>query len=246
MRLSILAPVASAILAMVASSMLLGSAEIVVLIRSSGGRFSGKYMARERISKDRGILQVQPLIKLIAQASFGQADSSHASVSTTLLQFFNGQVVDALFENHLIVCFQISYLESQLKAAISCCRLRFSSVSSFSNSDENRSIWSLLGCSPLERIFFMNSANSILSVFSFESPRNAVSSTVSCKNLAISNFALSLFLNFSCSTLFSLNVLGSMLGNSFKKMGKANSMKGTIIKMENGTSRNKSAEVRVN
>lgn len=44
----------------------------------------------------------------------------------------------------------------------------------------------------------------------------------------------------------SLNVLGNILGKSFKNTGNVNSMNGTIINTEKGTSRNKSATVRAN
>jgi len=43
-----------------------------------------------------------------------------------------------------------------------------------------------------------------------------------------------------------LNVLGNIFGKSFKKIGKVNSINGTIINTENGTSRNRSTNVRVN
>jgi hypothetical protein len=44
----------------------------------------------------------------------------------------------------------------------------------------------------------------------------------------------------------SLNVLGNIFGKSFKNIGNVNSINGTMIKTENGKSRNKSADVRVN
>ncbi len=44
----------------------------------------------------------------------------------------------------------------------------------------------------------------------------------------------------------SLNVLGNIFGKSFKNIGNVNSINGTMTKTENGTSRNKSAAVRVN
>ncbi len=44
----------------------------------------------------------------------------------------------------------------------------------------------------------------------------------------------------------SLNVLGNILGKSFKKIGNVNSINGTIINTEKGTSRNRSETVRVN
>ncbi len=43
-----------------------------------------------------------------------------------------------------------------------------------------------------------------------------------------------------------LNVLGNIFGKSFKKIGKVNSINGTMINTENGTSRNRSTTVRVN
>jgi len=52
--------------------------------------------------------------------------------------------------------------------------------------------------------------------------------------------------NICTSLSASLNVLGNILGKSFRKIGNVNSINGTIINIEKGTSRNRSATVRVN
>lgn len=53
------------------------------------------------------------------------------------------------------------------------------------------------------------------------------------------------FCQHTCSFILSLKVDGNMLGNNLSATGSRNSIKGTIIKTANGTSRKMSAVVRV-
>ena len=64
----------------------------------------------------------------------------------------------------------------------------------------------------------------------------AISSSVFWRNFAYSIFATNLFRNLLSLSDFVVKVVGNMPGNSFNAIGNRNSMNGTIINTEKGTS----------
>ena len=140
-------------------------------------------------------------------------------------------------------------MPTNLHMFTNCVRLMLSKVKSSLNNLANRTICSFVTALPLLTAF-INSYNA--SAFSRFTPELlcfnpfAMTFTVSCKNFATSIFAFSFRFNSSSCFNSSLNVLGSMFGNSFSATGKNISINGTNTNTANGTNRNTSAVVLVN
>mmetsp|Transcript_8672 Transcript_8672/g.21698 ORF Transcript_8672/g.21698 Transcript_8672/m.21698 type:complete len:223 (+) Transcript_8672:1696-2364(+) len=118
----------------------------------------------------------------------------------------------------------------------SCARPTVSSVISSVKSFENLTMSSLVHDGSPSRTRRMKCTNSsaVTLFLSFLRISRAMCSTVLCRNLATSMRARSCFF-ISSSTFHScLNVDGSMPGKSQSATGSANSMKGTMMKTENG------------
>uniref|UniRef100_A0A182TSU1 Uncharacterized protein n=1 Tax=Anopheles melas TaxID=34690 RepID=A0A182TSU1_9DIPT len=131
-------------------------------------------------------------------------------------------------------------------SACSCWRLSESSVISSSNSLENFSISSFeMVKFSVVRMRVKNSLKSLAACDRCSLFWTAMSSSVFCRNLAISIFTLRFCLILSSRSVAVWKVEGSMPGNSLIASGSSSSINGTMINTENGTSRNRSEVVRM-
>lgn len=140
-----------------------------------------------------------------------------------------------------------------------CGRLKLSTVNSSPNNRATRIISAVVGgnsSASVERTFRKHSPNSLITsalpvaveltwavVVEVGALLGCCWMMVSCRNLAISRRIFSSLRFFSSSANLSSNVEGSMLGKSLRATGRRNSMKGTMIKTENGISLSKSPDV---
>ena len=99
---------------------------------------------------------------------------------------------------------------------------------------------------PDVRILWNHSENSLARAELWSLCWGAISSRVSWRNFAISNLTFRFCLILSSRSFIVWKVDGNIPGKSFMNTGSNNSMNGTIIKTENGTSRNMSPTVLLN